>query len=228
MSKQLLPTNDYIFKRIFGKKGNEDITRNFIKAVTGYDFENVIIEDTQILEKDVITDKLGILDVKVSANSNSDVDIEMQVVRQDSIIERILWYWSKLYSSTIKSGQEYDLLKRTICILIADFNIERLKEIDSFYTRWNLRESKYNSFLLTDKLDIVIIELSKMETNEAYKVEEKELIDWCRFLKSPEKMEESIMEENKYIKAAKEELDKINMDERERRLAELRDKAIRD
>ena len=33
--KELLKvTNDYVFRRIFGQKGNEDITRGFLKAVT--------------------------------------------------------------------------------------------------------------------------------------------------------------------------------------------------
>ena len=225
---KLKPTNDYIFKRIFGKKGNEKITKDFIETMTGYTFENVVIEDTQILEKDIITDKLGILDVKVSANNVNNIDIEMQVVRQDNIVERILWYWSKLYSSTLKSGQDYDLLKRTICILIADFEIDKLKCLEEFYTRWRITNTKHSGVELTDKLDIVIIELSKMDKKESYTIEEEKVLNWCNFLRSPEKMEEATMEENENIKAAKEELDKINMDKRERELAELREKAIRD
>ena len=54
MSKNvLLPTNDYVFKRIFGKKGNEDITRNFIENVTGVRYEEINLEDTPILERDL-------------------------------------------------------------------------------------------------------------------------------------------------------------------------------
>lgn len=225
---KLKPTNDYIFKRIFGRKGNEKITKDFIETMTGYHFENIVIEDTQILEKDIITDKLGILDVKVSASNVNNIDIEMQVVRQDNIVERILWYWSKLYASTLKSGQDYDLLKRTICILIADFEIDNFKRLDEFYTRWRISNTKHKEVELTDKLDIVIIELSKMDKKESYTTEEEKVLNWCNFLRSPEKMEEATMEENENIKAAKEELDKINMDKRERELAELREKAIRD
>ena len=33
-----IPTNDYVFKRIFGYKGNEDITADFLKAVTGVEY----------------------------------------------------------------------------------------------------------------------------------------------------------------------------------------------
>ena len=35
----MLPlTSDYVFKRIFGRTGNEDITRSFLKAATGIEF----------------------------------------------------------------------------------------------------------------------------------------------------------------------------------------------
>ena len=33
--KKLKPTNDYVFKRIFGSIDSEDITREFIKCATG-------------------------------------------------------------------------------------------------------------------------------------------------------------------------------------------------
>ncbi len=53
-NKLLKVTNDYVFKRIFGKKGNEDITRSFLKAVTNKYFENIDLGDTPILERDLI------------------------------------------------------------------------------------------------------------------------------------------------------------------------------
>ena len=50
---------------------------------------------------------------------------------------------------------------------------------------------------------------------------------WLKFIKSPESIGKEDME-NKEIKKAKVEYDKINQDERERELAELRLKYIRD
>ena len=76
---------------------------------------------------------------------------------------------------------------------------------------------------MTDKLDIVIIELEKLDRNKG---EKRELKEWCEFIKNPEKMEETSM--NNDIRKAKEELDKISQDEREIRLAELREKAVKD
>ena len=89
-------TNDYVFRRIFGQKGNEDITRGFLIAVTKVEYNNIDLEDTPILERDLIENKMGILDVKVVASKENN--IEMQVTKSEYIAERILWYWSKLYA----------------------------------------------------------------------------------------------------------------------------------
>ena len=224
--KKYTPKNDYVFKRIFGKVGNEDITKDFIKSVTGIEYNNIGLDSTPILEADLINNKMGVLDVRVEGDEITKIDIEMQVTSNEYIAERILWYWAKLYSDTIKKGETYDNTKRAICILIADFEIEKLKEIEEYRTIWNIREKKHREIILTDKMEIYIIELRKIDKNNRGK--NKELLNWCEFIKTPEKVSESIMKENENIKKAKKELDKINADEHERMLAELREKAILD
>ena len=227
--KELLKvTNDYVFKRIFGQKGNEDITRGFLKAVTKVEYNNIDLEDTPILESGLIENKMGILDVKVVANKENNIDIEMQVTKSEYIAERILWYWSKLYAGSIEKGEGYNSTKKAICILIADFKLEKLKEIEKYHTKWNIREEEYKNIILTDRLELHRIELEKLERRNNKSKEEEELLNWCKFIKFPEKVEESIIMKNEEIKKAKEQLDKISQDKKERRLAELREKAIKD
>ncbi len=227
--KELLKvTNDYVFKRIFGQKGNEDITRGFLRAVTKVEYNNIDLEDTPILERDLIENKMGILDVKVVANKENNIDIEMQVTKSEYIAERILWYWSKLYAGSIEKGEGYNSTKKAICILIADFKLEKLKEIEKYHTKWNIREEEYKNIILTDRLELHIIELEKLERRNNKSKEEEELLNWCKFIKFPEKVEESIIMKNEEIKKAKEQLNKISQDKKERRLAELREKAIMD
>ena len=225
--KELLKvTNDYVFRRIFGQKGNEDITRGFLKAVTKVEYNNIDLEDTPILERDLIENKMGILDVKVVASKENN--IEMQVTKSEYIAERILWYWSKLYAWSIEKGEGYNSTKKAICILIADFKLEKLKEIEKYHTKWNIREEEYKNIILTDRLELHIIELEKLERRNNKSKEEEELLNWCKFIKFPEKVEESIIMKNEEIKKAKEQLDKMSQDKKERRLAELREKAIKD
>lgn len=133
-----------------------------------------------------------------------------------------------MYSSSIERGKSYNNTKRAICILIADFNLENLKLIQDYHTKWNIREDKYTNIILTGKLEIHIIELEKLENIKTLNDTEKKLLNWCKFIKNPVEVEDSIMSENEEIKKAKEELDKISQDAKERRLAELREKALMD
>ena len=224
--KQYTATNDYVFKRIFGHAGNEKITKRFIKCITGVEYNEIELDNTPILEADLIDSKMGVLDVFIEGEKDTNIDIEMQVTSKEYMADRILWYWSKLYSKDLEKGKEYSQTKKTICILIADFKLKNLKNIPKYMTKWKIREDEYREEILTDKLEIYIIELEKLK--EGYKDKNKELIDWCEFIKAPESLDKSVIERNEYIKMASEELEKVNNDKKERRLAELREKAVLD
>ena len=224
------PTNDYIFKRIFGKEGNEEITKGLISAIIGKEIKKVELNESRILEKDLRDDKVGILDVRARLDDETIVNIEMQIVQNSNIEKRILFYWSKLYYSQIKIGENYNKLNKTIVILIADFELDNLEGIEKYHTKWQIREEKYSEKILTNVLEIHIISLEKLtkqlKNNEIDKKDKAML--WSLFIKNPERMGEKEMSENEDIKRAKEELEKIQADEREQELADLRMKHIRD
>ena len=77
-------------------------------------------------------------------------------------------------------------------------------------------------------MELYIIILPRVEK---YYIENNQdsLVDWCKFFLNPYSREvEDIMTRNKDIKEAKEELETLNGDYEIQRLAELREKAIRD
>ena len=215
------PTNDYVFKRIFGHKGNEKIAKDLIEAIVGEKFSNIKIENP-ILQSDDITGKTGILDVRLKAD-DSNVDIEMQVVRTENIQDRALWYWSKMFQESIIRGEDYSKTNRTICIIITDFNIESLLDNKDYHNKYMALNCRDKNDLLTNKMEIHIIELTKMDSTNML---EDNLKEWCTFLKYPERIGDSVMNEN--IKAAKEELEMINSDDLEKRRADEREKALMD
>ena len=215
------PTNDYVFKRIFGHKGNEKIAKDLIEAIVGEKFSNIKIENP-ILQSDDITGKTGILDVRLKAD-DSNVDIEMQVVRTENIQDRALWYWSKMFQESIIRGEDYSKTNRTICIIITDFNIESLLDNKDYHNKYMALNCRDKNNLLTNKMEIHIIELTKMDSTNML---EDNLKEWCTFLKYPERIGDSVMNEN--IKAAKEELEMINSDDLEKRRADEREKALMD
>ena len=226
--KLLDPKNDYVFKRIFGYTGNEDITKSFLSSIIPDKIEKIELDCNPIMDKDLLDDKLGILDIKARLNDNVVCNVEMQICDKKNIEKRLLFYWSKMYSQGIKQGQDYDELKRTIVILISDYNLEKLKKIPEYVTKWNIREEKYGKIILTDVLEIYIIELNKLK-NGAVKDNQK-LNSWLYFIKNSKVVVNKNMREEdiEEIKKAQKILEDISADEHEKWLAEMRLKYIRD
>ena len=148
----------------------------------------------------------------------------MQVVDHKNIEKRILFYCAKLFTSSLKSGYDYSTLEKSISILITNYELENQKDIKKYITKWNLREETYPMHILTDTMEIYIIELKKFKKfkdNSNY----KRLNSWIKFIESSE---EEIDMSNKEIVKAKKVLEEISQDEHERYLAELREKYILD
>ena len=226
--KLLDPKNDYVFKRIFGQIGNEDITKSFLSSIIPDKIEKIELDCNPIMDKDLLDDKLGILDIKAKLNNNIVCNIEMQICDKKNIEKRLLFYWSKMYAQGIKQGQDYDKLKRTIVILISDYNLEKLKEIPEYVTKWNIREEKYGKIILTDVLELYIIELNKLK-NSTLK-DNQVLNSWLHFIKNSKVVVNKNMrdEDIEEIKKAQKILEDISADEHEKWLAEMRIKYIRD
>ena len=210
------------------------MTRVLLRDVLTDDVNAIELNNQTITEKELMDDKVGIMDIKAVLNGSTECDIEMQVVNQHNIEKRVLFYWAKMYTQTIKEGSKYNDLKKSICVLIADFELDGLSEIKKYITKWNIREEEYKSVILTDVLEIVIIELPKY-MKYAKKEKRKNLNLWLEFFKNPEVKimlnendEKDIKETKDAIKKAQENLEKISKDEHERYLAELREKYISD
>ena len=80
IKKLLNPKIDYVFKRIFGHVGNEDITGNLISAIIKKEVTDIKLDNNPILEKDLLDDKAGILDIKAKIDKTINCNIEIQVV----------------------------------------------------------------------------------------------------------------------------------------------------
>ncbi len=58
------------------------------------------------LQKTHEDDKLGILDVRVLLNNDTEIDIEVQLSKLDVWTDRALFYLSKIYTEQIEQGQK--------------------------------------------------------------------------------------------------------------------------
>ena len=111
--------------------------------------------------------------------------------------------------------------------MITNFEVKGLETL-SFHSKWKIIEEEERKIILTEHLEIHIIELPKIY-KRADNEKDTKLIEWLSFLENPESEEVLYyMENNKNIKSAKERLTTLSDDERVRRLAELREKALMD
>ena len=220
----LKPKNDIVFQSLFTQK-NEKITKNFISALMEEKITKIKINTQKELYREKPTDKLGILDLEVEINNKEKVDIEVQLIDRKNLIERMLFYFSKLYSNTIEKGEDYLNAKRVVIIAIIDYQLELTNEIKEMETVWNIIERKNRRLILTHKLEIRIIDLNKVK--EEYKKDKtNKKAQWMMFINNPNEVEvQEIMKENKEIEEAVVEMSE---DEKLERLAFLRQKAIMD
>ena len=215
------PTNDYLFKRIFGYKGNEAITQDLIEAILEKDCEVVEITSDEVTEKDLQEDKIGVLDVFVTEKGGTQINLEMQVAEYEYIIDRILFYWAKKYVECIHSGDRYEKLKPTKVILITNFEVKKLSSLKETVNSFKIIDTKTGKLVLTENLELVIIELPKMKK---YESNNKRLEMWLKFIIDPNRLGAKDMSENDKLQKAKDEYDKVMADEHEKMLIRLREK----
>ncbi|MBP3707016.1 MAG: Rpn family recombination-promoting nuclease/putative transposase [Clostridia bacterium] len=219
---RLKPTNDFLFKKLFGESKNENLLRDLLESIlTDIKIEKIEINKDVSLERKMLTDKLGILDIVATLNDKTKVNIEMQVQDYLNTIERSLFYGTGVYHESLKAGENYIDIPKSISIWITNYNVF---EDGPFHERAHLRRDYENS-LLTDSLELHYIQLPKFK--EKCKRISSKLEEWLTFIIN-ENMEAIKMSENENIKKAEEEFEYLTGDEETKRLAYLREKAIRD
>ena len=226
-----MPTNDFFFKKIFGSAGSEKITTSLLEAILKIDITAIDLDKNPITEKDVLDDKLGVMDIRLEINGNIDCDVEMEMINRGNIEIRLMRYVSKIFIKGLKVGEKYVEAQDSIAILIANFELAKHKEVKKILTEYEMREKDYGNIVLTDKVKIYILELPKIER---MKSEDKNLNLWIKFIKDLEvkkladnkEKDEKLEETIKAIQEAKEKYEELCQDEHARYIAELREKYV--
>lgn len=215
---------DVIFKAMFGREGSEDILADFLSRLLEIPRQSIkrIIMDNVELIPDNYADKFSRVDLKMQVDERL-INIELQINNEEHFRERTLYYWSRIYGSELKSGENYGRLKETICINIVNFNLFDCKE---FHSHFKIMEKNRHE-VLTDKFGIHFFELKKIGKSPN-KDNPMEL--WLQLINA-ETEEELDMLENTNVQEINKAilvLRELNADENMRRLAEIREKALHD
>ena len=218
--------NDYFVRYLFSSPDSNPILLDFINS-TMLDSNMKTFRSAEILTpfnyKENYEDKETIADVKCITQNGTVVIIEIQLQGNSRFPERILYYWASNYSKLLKHGEKYDALTPVISINLLNFNLDGSNNIHSCYMIYDT----VNDRLLTDHLQIHIIELKKFQ----YNLLKPDLNCWLKFFTMKEKdnkevimsdlvKEKPIMEEvqrryNNFIK------DRLMMNEYDKRQAYL-------
>ena len=145
----------------------------------------------------------------------------MQVKNYYNTVERSLFYATGMYHEGLEAGDEYIIAPKAISIWITTYDVF---DEGPFHERALLRRD-FENRVLTDKFAIHYIQLPKFK-KQCKKISSK-LDEWLTFIIN-ENQEEISMIDNENIKKAEKELENLNGDEETRKLAELRERTIRD
>ena len=69
--------NDYIFKRTFGCSESGEITKILLRDVLQDNIKSIELNNQTITEKELMDDKVGIMDIKAVLNGNTPCNIEI-------------------------------------------------------------------------------------------------------------------------------------------------------
>ncbi|MDQ7022397.1 MAG: Rpn family recombination-promoting nuclease/putative transposase [Candidatus Gracilibacteria bacterium] len=136
MKKFFSPTNDIVFKKVFGDDKKTHILISFLNAVLKYEGDDKIKEvkltNTYVIPK-VLKYKETALDIKATNEKGEEFIVEMQNANHENFLKRSLFYSSNSYSNQIKKGESYDKLKTVIFIGIMGYNLfTKEKDLDKY------------------------------------------------------------------------------------------------
>ena len=212
---------DYVFKRVFAYKGNEDVLADFLESILNVKIEKLEVKNPEMM-KNSREEKLGVLDIKVETKENI-IDLEMQVEDEENIEEREATYMGKLLSEQLEVGDKYNKLKKSVVIFITNFN---KYETNTYHNVAKMRFEKINKDEYVDMgykeeeqignkyIEFHVIELPKfIKKNPGV---EKRLEQWLWLIVGRKEKVEMAVKENKNVKKADKVLERISKDPKER------------
>jgi len=214
------PTDDYMFKLLFGtEQGVEQLT-DFLKSVlklSAEEYEQITIVDPHLLRMNK-EDKLGILDVTVRTKSGRLIDVEIQVKPSPELRERVAFYGAKMLSRQAKAGKDFIKIKPVIVVLITSHVLA--PEEPKYHNR-NLICNPDTGVIFTDILEIHTIELPKIPITE----DDTQLWWWAKFLSAQSKEEmDMLAQQNQQVGKAVVRYMELSADEQTRMIMESRQK----
>jgi len=162
-NKKYNPLNDLLFKFVFGKEERKEITISFLNAALGRE-GNDEITDIKFRNSEFSAlaenEKSTRLDIFCTTQIDEKIDVEIQINNRKNIEKRTLFYWSNMYLSGHKKGQDYNELKPSITINLLNYNnFESTEPMHSMFSVYNRNTGNR----LCNDLELHFFELKKFQ-----------------------------------------------------------------
>ena len=163
-------------------------------------------------------DKLSILDIKARDQSGRRFNIEMQMIGYESLPQRFLYYWARLYQDQIQKGEDYANLQPTISICF--LNSILFPQTADYYLPFHLW-NRENDILLSKDLGIHMVELPKFHQTVENLADPLE--KWLYFLRNGAELDPDNLPTPLNVSAIKHATEELAMITKEARLKSQRD-----
>lgn len=188
MKHRIDPKVDCVFKALLGSEENRNLLIHFLNAILANELV-VPITGVEILnpynDKEFISDKLSIVDVKARDEQQRLYQIEIQLVTHAYLPERIVYNWADIYSQQLHSGDKYEELQPTYAIWLLAENL--LKNDSDYLHCYKLRDEKNR--ILTEQGGIWLLELAKFSANAINSEDQR----WLKFFKDGEELDDTAL-----------------------------------
>ncbi|SJM90526.1 Rpn family recombination-promoting nuclease/putative transposase [Crenothrix polyspora] len=191
MKHAIDPKIDCVFKALLGSEENQNLLIHFLNAFLEQELAEPLVSVDIINpynDKEFLSDKLSVVDVKAKDSHDRFYQIEIQLVSYTGLPERILYNWTDIYSQQLKSGQNYSLLRPTYSIWLL---AEKLLSDDSEYMHhYKMRDEQGRVF--SQHGGIWLLELSKFNVSQIEREDQR----WLKFFKDGEQLNDSAVLSN--------------------------------
>lgn len=213
---------DIIFKKIFTE--NDDMLQEFLADILDIPYEDIqdVIVTNSELTPETSDGKFSRLDLNLKV-ADKLINVEIQLKGNNDYRDRTLFYWAKLYTSELKSGETYGQLKKTICINIINFN---MFDKENYHTEV-VTSIKDSGETFSDKFSIHFFELKKVGKN-VNPNNRREL--WMQFLNADSEEDFEMLKQTNVpiMNKAVNVIYDLSEDTRIREMARIREKALHD
>ncbi len=186
-------TNDIVFSFLMASSDSEPALQSFINA-TLTDVGRPLIKSVTIHSPFTLntlqSGKVGVLDVKAQGQDGRYFDIEMQTTNKKGFNNRILFYWSRLYSQQLSEGDNYTLLNPVVSIIVAQFVM--FPKLENMHNVFTLTSESNPKVVFSDQMQIHSIELPKANFTNSNSVQTK-FSQWVDFFQNGHEKTEAEM-----------------------------------